>query len=103
MSDTIAARLDAVRGDALYATVLFLFLGLPGAALTLAITASGAGQRRSEQALLRVRGASARRITGLAAAEALLVSVGELPWACWPRRVWLGLGFRSGAIPGPWL
>lgn len=80
VSDTLAARLDAVRGDALYATVLFLFLGLPGAALgavlTLAIAASGAGQRRAEQALLRVRGASARRILGLAAAEAGLVGVG---------------------------
>ncbi len=60
VSDTLASRLDAVRGDALYAAVLFLFLGLPGAALgaalTLAITASGAAHRRSEQALLRVRG-----------------------------------------------
>ncbi|MEO6298351.1 MAG: FtsX-like permease family protein, partial [Paracoccaceae bacterium] len=78
VSDTLAARLDAVRGDALYAAVLFLFLGLPGAALgaalTLAITNSGAGSRRIEQALLRVRGASARRITGLAAAEAAIVS-----------------------------
>lgn len=82
VSDTIAARLDAVRGDALYATVLFLFLGLPGAALgaalTLAITASGAAHRRIEQALLRVRGANARRITGLAAVEAVLVSAGGI-------------------------
>jgi putative ABC transport system permease protein len=82
VSDTLAARLDAVRGDALYAAVLFLFLGLPGAALgaalTLAITASGAGHRRMEQALLRVRGASARRITGLAAVEAVLVSAGGI-------------------------
>lgn len=82
VSDTLAARLDAVRGDALYAALLFLFLGLPGAALgaalTLAITASGAGHRRMEQALLRVRGASARRITGLAAAEAVLVSAGGI-------------------------
>ena len=82
VSDSLAARLDAVRGDALYAAVLFLFLGLPGAALgaalTLAITASGAGHRRMEQALLRVRGASLRRITGLAAVEAVLVSVGGI-------------------------
>ena len=82
VSDTLAARLDAVRGDALYAAVLFLFLGLPGAALgaalTLAITASSAGHRRSEQALLRVRGASAGRITGLAAVEAVMVSAGGI-------------------------
>jgi putative ABC transport system permease protein len=86
VSDTLAARLDAVRGDALYAAVLFLFLGLPGAALgaalTLAIAASGAAHRRMEQALLRVRGASARRITGLAAVEALLVSLGGIAVGC---------------------
>ncbi len=82
ISDILAARLDAVRGDALYAAALFLFLGLPGAALgaalTIAIAASSSGQRRMEQALLRVRGASARRITGLAVVEALLVSVGGI-------------------------
>ena len=80
VSDTLAARLDAVRGDALYAAVLFLFLGLPGvalgAALTLAITASGAGQRQAEQALLRIRGASTRRILSLATCEAVLVGAG---------------------------
>ncbi len=82
VSNTLAARLDAVRGDALYAAVLFLFLGLPGAALgaalTLAITGSGAGHRRGEQALLRIRGASATRIIGLAAGEAVLVSAGGI-------------------------
>src|SRR5262249_39062127 len=33
VADNLAARLDAVRGDALYAGVLFLFLGMPGAFL----------------------------------------------------------------------
>ncbi|MGV8987185.1 MAG: FtsX-like permease family protein [Cypionkella sp.] len=78
VSSNLGARLDAVRGDALYATVLFLFLGLPGAvlgaALTLAVTSTGAARRRLEQALLRVRGAGPGRIAGLSAVEALLVS-----------------------------
>lgn len=42
VANNLGARLDAVRGDALYATVLFLFLGVPGvtlaAILTLAVT-----------------------------------------------------------------
>ncbi|WP_193178514.1 FtsX-like permease family protein [Oricola nitratireducens] len=75
VANNLGARLDAVRGDALYATVLFLFLGVPGvalaAALTIAATASGAGRRKLEQALLRVRGATTRRILSLSAAEAM--------------------------------
>lgn len=76
VSDNLGARLGAVREDALYATVLFLFLGVPGiflaALLTMSATAANATQRRVEQALLRVRGASMQRILGLAAGEALL-------------------------------
>ena len=78
VSNNLGARLDAVRGDALYATVLFLFLGLPGAALgavlTLAVASTGAAPRRMELALLRLRGAGPQRIMCLAAAETLLVS-----------------------------
>lgn len=79
VGNNLAARLDAVRGDALYAKVLFLFLGLPGivlaAALTVAVTHSNSTQRRMEQALLRVRGASSRQIVQLAATEALAIAV----------------------------
>jgi putative ABC transport system permease protein len=79
VANNLGARLDAVRGDALYATVLFLFLGSPGvvlaAALTLSVTASGASRRRTEQALLRVRGATTRRILSLAASEAAVVGL----------------------------
>lgn len=35
LTDNLAARLDAVRADALYARVLFLFLGIPGVVLAL--------------------------------------------------------------------
>lgn len=78
VANNLGARLDAVRGDSLYAAVLFLFLGVPGVALacllTFAIASTGAGHRRAEQALLRVRGASMRRILLLTSAEALLVA-----------------------------
>ena len=76
VADNLAARLDAVREDALYATVLFLFLGAPGialaAALSFAVVAAGGARRRREQALLRVRGASPATVVALAFAEALV-------------------------------
>ncbi|MFC2967972.1 ABC transporter permease [Acidimangrovimonas pyrenivorans] len=80
VANNLGARLDAVRGDGLYATVLFLFLGLPGVALaallTFAVTASGGDRRRTDQSLLRTRGATRRQILSLAGAEALTVGAG---------------------------
>src|SRR5690242_10895238 len=79
VGDNLGAQLDAARGDAVYAQLLFLFLGLPGAVLAALITgvigAAGGERRRREQALLRIRGASPRTILGLAGAEALLAGV----------------------------
>jgi putative ABC transport system permease protein len=79
VGDNLGAALGAARGDSSYATVLFLFLGLPGAVLagilTFAIANSGAERRRREQALLRTRGASAQLIGRLVSVEALLVGV----------------------------
>jgi putative ABC transport system permease protein len=78
LANNLAARLDAVRADALYAQVLFLFLGTPGALLavllTIAVAASGAAQRRRDQALLRTRGATSAGILLLAASETLAVA-----------------------------
>ena len=78
VGDNLAARLDGVREDALYARVLFLFLGLPGAILaiilTFAVSAVGGQRRRREQALLRVRGATTASILQLQSLEALVVS-----------------------------
>ena len=75
----MGAALDAARGDAAYAQMLFLFLGLPGAVLAALLTAAmvgtGATRRRTEQALLRTRGLEPRRIASLAAVEAVLVGV----------------------------
>jgi putative ABC transport system permease protein len=79
VGDNLAATLDAAREDALYAQLLFLFLGLPGAVLAGLLTAAVAGagrlRREREQALLRSRGAVHRQALGLAAAEAALVGV----------------------------
>ena len=79
VADNIGARLDAVREDSLYASVLFLFLGVPGivlaVALTFAVAWSGSVRRRMEQALLRVRGATARQIVGLYSVEASVVAI----------------------------
>jgi putative ABC transport system permease protein len=77
VGDNLGAALGAAREDALYAQILFLFLGVPGAVLagvlTVMIANSAAPRRRREQALLRARGATARQLLRLAAAEALTV------------------------------
>ncbi|MDQ6797883.1 MAG: ABC transporter permease, partial [Actinomycetota bacterium] len=77
IGDNLGATLAAARGDALYAQVLFLFLGLPGAVLaallTGAIAGIGADRRRREQALLRTRGATTRQLVSLGMAEAVAV------------------------------
>ena len=80
VGDNLAARLDVARSDALYAQVLFLFLGLPGvllaAVLTAVLVTSGAVMRRRNQALLRLRGASPSRILATAGVETLLIGFG---------------------------
>lgn len=80
VGNNLAARLDSVRKDALYALVLFLFLGLPGAILaillTLSVAASGIERRRQEQALLRTRGTATSQILRLASLEAMIVGFG---------------------------
>ena len=83
LANDLAAVLDTVRGDALYARVLFLFLGAPGAVvailLTIAIAHSGAARRRRDQALLRLRGGSVAHLAQFAGAEALSIGlVGSL-------------------------
>ncbi|MEY2554316.1 MAG: putative transport system permease protein, partial [Ilumatobacteraceae bacterium] len=79
VGDNLGATLAGARGDALYAQVLFLFLGVPGAVLagllTAAVAASGADRRRREQALLRTRGATVRQLMRLGLSEALIVGI----------------------------
>ena len=83
VGDNLGTALDKARGDALYAQLLFLFLGIPGAILAGAVTASiasaGADRRRRDAALLRTRGASTRQLVRLALSEALVAgAVGVL-------------------------
>lgn len=79
VGDNLGAALGAARSDAAYARMLFLFLGLPAAILagllTAAVVTAGAGQRRRDQALLRARGATRRKLARIAAAEAAVVGV----------------------------
>ncbi|MFJ9020289.1 FtsX-like permease family protein [Streptomyces sp. NPDC102259] len=79
VGNNIGAALDSARQDALYAQILFLFLGVPGAALAAALTAAvasaGGERRRQEQGLLRLRGLRPRQITGLAGLEAALIGL----------------------------
>ncbi len=93
VGDNLGAQLDATRKDAVYAELLFLFLGLPGVIiaglLTSVIASSGRERRRREQALLRVRGASPRQIVRLAAWEAGLTGV-----------IGVSVGLAGGALMG---
>lgn len=77
VGNNLGAALDSARQDALYAQILFLFLGVPGAvlaaALTVAVASAGGERRRREQGLLRLRGLRPRQITALAGLEAALV------------------------------
>jgi putative ABC transport system permease protein len=80
VGNNLAARLDHVRADALYARVLFVFLGLPGVILacllTLAVAGCGSQRRQREQALLRTRGASVAVVLRLSALEAASIGFG---------------------------
>ena len=79
VGDNLAATLAGARTDALYAQVLFLFLGAPAAILAGLLTAmvagSGADRRRAEQALLRARGATVNAIGKVAMVETALVTL----------------------------
>jgi putative ABC transport system permease protein len=76
VGDNLGTALDQARKDALYAELLFLFLGVPGAILAALLTASiasaGAGRRRRDAALLRTRGASTHRLVSVALGETAL-------------------------------
>ncbi|RSO41826.1 ABC transporter permease [Streptomyces sp. WAC 06725] len=79
VGNNVGAALDSARQDALYAQILFLFLGVPGAvlaaALTAAVASAGGERRRQEQGLLRLRGLRSRQITALAGSEAALIGL----------------------------
>ncbi|MCU1487373.1 MAG: hypothetical protein JWN67_4119 [Actinomycetia bacterium] len=78
VGNNLGATLDAARSDALYAEILFVLLGLPGAALagllTRTVADTGRTRRRRQLALLRARGATTAVLQRLAVAEAALVA-----------------------------
>ncbi|MFL0198506.1 FtsX-like permease family protein [Clostridium sp. WILCCON 0269] len=80
VGNNIGAKLSAVREDALYAKVLFLFLGLPGAVLAallvIFITATGREHRKKEQDLLKIHGASSTEILKLQSLEGIIAGIG---------------------------
>ncbi|WP_246780812.1 FtsX-like permease family protein [Rhizobium ruizarguesonis] len=108
LANNLAARLESVREDALYARLVFLFLGAPGAILaillTLAVAGAGRDKRRRDQALLRLRGATVDRVLRLAAAEAVVAGVGGailgILLAALAANFILGVSLlRSAAVP----
>ncbi|MDH2415930.1 ABC transporter permease [Nocardioides sp. CER19] len=119
VGSNLGAALGAAREDAAYARILFLFLAVPGALLAAGLTGSvveaGAERRRSEQALLRARGASTGRLTALSLIEALVsgvvgVAAGLLiAWAAGsrPAMLWdsiaaaIGLGVACLVVARP--
>jgi putative ABC transport system permease protein len=78
VGDNLGTALDSARQDALYAELLFLFLGVPGAILaglvTASIAAAGAGRRRRDTALLRTRGASTQQLVRVGLGETALTA-----------------------------
>lgn len=79
VGDNLGVALDGARADALYAQILFLFLGVPGVViaglLTALIASAGAERRRRDAALLRTRGAGTRTLVRLALAETLMAAI----------------------------
>ncbi len=102
VGDNLGTALDQARKDALYAQLLFLFLGLPGAILaglvTATIASAGAARRRRDSALLRARGATARRLVGLALAEAAVAGVAGRGARPRGRAGDRGAGLRRGEL-----
>ena len=97
VTNNLAARLDGVRQDSLFAKVLFLFLGVPGAVvamlLTVILVQSTSERRRQEIGLLQLRGFKREKILGFTGLEGIIMGlIGGL----------LGMGLAS-LIAGYWL
>ncbi len=106
IGDNLAARLDAVRTDALFSGMLLLVLGLPGIVLalllTIAILRTQADRQRQQAALLGLRGASMAAIVRIVAAEGVLVAgsgaVAGSGLAALVAATVLGAGLGDGAV-----
>ena len=107
VGDNLGSALDQARQDALYAQLLFLFLGVPGAILAGMVTASiasaGAGRRRRDAALLRTRGASTRQLVRIALGETALtggagVAIGLVAALVIGRATFATASFGAGTL-----
>ena len=80
VGDNLGARLDAVRGDAIYARVIYLFLGLPAAVLAILLTVqllSADRLRKSRnEALLRIHGVTRSTILKMVVVEESIGAAG---------------------------
>ncbi|MGN6487309.1 MAG: FtsX-like permease family protein [Devosia sp.] len=109
LGNNLAAQLDAARGDALYARVLFVFLGAPGVALgvilTFVVAASGRRTRERDQGLLKLRGASPQASLQYVAVEAGLIGIlGALLGVVLAFVVGVFAGSLSASFPSwPWI
>lgn len=78
--DNVGTALDALKSDITWATVLVVFLALPGVAVAAYLTreaaAALAAAQRREFALLRARGAGPREILLIAAFSSALLALG---------------------------
>jgi putative ABC transport system permease protein len=98
VGDNLGAQLDAARTDAIYAELLFIFLGLPAillaAAITIVLAGTGRERRARDQGLLRMRGWTVARVKRLAMTEALVFGsvgcVAGIALAVCVSRVFLG-------------
>ncbi len=83
VANNLGDALAAAKSDALWAKLLFLFLGMPGVALAAYLakyaTELISGPQRQEISLLRARGATPRQIlTAMGIASLLVAAVGTL-------------------------
>jgi len=78
--NNVGSALDALKGDITWATVLVIFLALPGVAVAAYLTREAAAAlalaQRREFALLRARGLGPRAILTLAAFSSALLALG---------------------------
>ena len=102
IGDNLGARLDAVRGDAIYARVIFLFLGVPAAMLAILLTVSLLSADRDSkgrsEALLRLRGVDRRKIVRLVTAEEAIGALGAAVVGCLAALILSALQFGAAAF-----
>ncbi len=79
VTDNVGAALDTLKGDITWATVLVVFLALPGVAVAAYLTREAAAAlalaQRRELALLRARGLGPREVLTLAALSSALLAL----------------------------